>query len=267
MFRSAGWQRCLFLVLLLTVFFCVARAQAEEVPKKIRGNWALPDCKSYDEALIITHHFYLRSDKDGSQLWLLSASDKHGDYWVMPVEGEKHPVQVTADGVLKIGLTDGATPKKWPKGWDRLQMDGHREYMGCVEIPAIIPDPLVRAMAHIDEVEKACHSSLSDSCKQLLFSIADENKNKKISLSEMKTAASMLASIAVLAKDHTANREALDKAVYQSLQETDKNAARLMPDGREMSYKDFSDFVAKADSAPLRDALADIGKIIPGFKD
>jgi hypothetical protein len=185
----------------------------------------------------------------------------------MPVEGEKHPVQVQADGVLKIGLMEGKPPKKWPKGWDALPMDGHREYMGCVEIPAILPDPLVRAMKHIDDVGNACHGSFSEACKQLLFTIADENRDKKISLREMKTAASMLASMALLAKDHAASREALDKAVYQSLQETDRIAARLMPDGREMGYKDFSGFVARSDSPLLHEALADIGRIIPGLKD
>jgi hypothetical protein len=268
-----NWLRHLPIVILCTALFTgyagkaqVSKAGAEEgVPAKIHGNWALPDCKSYEEALIITRHFYLRSDKDGSQLWPLSASPKHGDYWIMPMEGAKHPVSVQADGVLKIGLLD-SPPKKWPKSWDALQMDSHREYMDCAEIPAIIPDPLVRAMKHIDEIENACHGSLSDSCRQVLFTIADENKDKKISVREMKNAAAMLASMALLAKDHAASRDALDKTVYQSLQEADKIAARLMPDGREAGYKDFEGFPAKANSAALREALADIGKIIPGLK-
>ncbi len=97
----------LFIVLMCAALFmgyaATARAQ-EETPAKIRGNWALPDCKSYDEALIITRHFYLKADKDGSQFWPLSSISKQKDYWIMPVDGQKHPVRVEADGVLKVGL-------------------------------------------------------------------------------------------------------------------------------------------------------------------
>src|SRR5277367_3730774 len=105
-----SWFRHLPVILLCCVLFTgyAAKAQAEEdVPAKIRGNWALPDCKSYDEALIITRHFYLKSDKDGSQLWRLDAARQQKDYWVMPIEGVKRPVQVQADGVLKIALLTG----------------------------------------------------------------------------------------------------------------------------------------------------------------
>lgn len=244
----------------------ISKAWAEQdVPAKIRGNWALPDCNTYDEALIITRHFYLKSDKDGSQFWRLDVANKQKDYWVMPIEGVKRPVQLQADGVLKIGLLTGQNPEKWPRSWDGLTMDGHREYMGCVEIPAILPDPLVRVMQHIDEIESMCHESLTPSCTKLLFDIADENKNGKISLREMKSAAAMLASMAALAENNTVSRDALDKAVYQSLRETDRIAAKL--GDREMTYKDFSGFLAKADSVPLREALMSVNKVIPGFKE
>jgi len=258
------WLSFIFLCIALSTGYA-AKAQAEqEVPAKIRGNWALPDCNAYEEGVIITRHFYLRSDKDGSQLWPIAPAAKQKDYWVMPVEGVKRPVQVQADGVLNIGLMPAEFTGKWPKSWDSLQMDGHREYMGCAEIPAIIPDPLVRVMQHIDEIDTACHASLSQKCTKLLFAIADENKNGKISLKEMKTAAAMLADIAALAKNNTVTRDALDKAVYQALRETDRISAKL--GGREMSYKDFISFLKKADSAQLREALKNVGTVVPGFK-
>jgi hypothetical protein len=257
---------------LSVIFFCLAlftgygsKAQAEDVPAKIRGNWALPDCKSYDEAVIITRNYYLRSDKAGSQFWPLTLASKQKDYWVMPIEGEKRPVRLEADGVLKIGLLSPESTKKWPRNWDSLQMDGRREYMGCVEIPAIIPDPLVRVMQHIDDIKAACSTSLSSQCTKLLFKIADENKNGKISLKEMKTAAAMLADMSALASHNTVTRDALDKAVYQALRETDRIAAKL--GGREMNYDDFRGFLAKADSAPLREVLKNVGVIVPGFRN
>ena len=148
------WLPVIFLCTALSTGYAI-KAQSskvvseQEVPAKIRGNWALPDCNAYEEALIITRHYYLRSDKDGSRFWTLSASSKQKDYWVMPIEGQKRPVRLEADGVLKIGLLAPESKKQWPKNWDSLHMDGHREYMGCVEIPAVLPDPLVRVMKHM----------------------------------------------------------------------------------------------------------------------
>ena len=265
-----SWVRHLPIILICTALFTgyAAKAQAQEdIPAKIRGNWALPDCRSYDEALIITRHFYLRSDKAGSRFWPLEASCKQKDYWVMSIEGEKHPIRVEADGVLKIGLLTGKPPKKWPKNWDSLMMDGRREYTGCVEVPAILPDPLVRAMKHIDEIEAACHDDLSASCTKLLFDIADENKNGKISVKEMKAAAIMLASMAALIENNTVSRETLDKTIYHSLREADRLAAQFMPKGREMTYKDFSGFLIKSDSIPLHEALLGVSALIPGFAE
>ncbi len=275
-----SWLRYLPIIVLCTALFTgyADKAQAskggaakagteEDIPAKIRGDWALPDCKSYDEAIIITRHFYLRSDKDGSQFWPLESVQKQKDYWVMPIEGEKHPVRVEADGVLKIGLLTGKPPEKWPKSWDALQMDGRREYTGCAEVPAILPDPLVRVMKHIDEIEEACNADLSPTCTKLLFDIADENKNGKISVREMKTAAAMLVSIAALVENNTVSRSTLDKAVYQSMRETDRIAARVTPKGKELSYKDFTGFLKKSDSILLRDTLMGIGTLIPGFKE
>ena len=258
------------------IFFCIAlstayalKAQAskavaeQEVPAKIRGNWSLPDCGSTpEEALIITRHYYLRSDKDGSRFWILPPASKQKDYWVMPLEGQKHPVRLEADGVLKIGLMPPESTKKWAKNWDSLHMDGHREYMGCAEIPAVLPDPLVRVMKHIDDIAAACHASLSSGCTKLLFTIADENKNGKISVREMKTAATMLADLAALSGHTTVNRTMLDKATYQALREADRVSG-----GREMRYEDFKGFVAKANSAQLREALKNVGAIVPGFRN
>jgi hypothetical protein len=269
-----NWFRHLPVIILCTALFTgyAVKAQASktttegDVSAKIRGNWALPDCKSYEEALIITRHFYLKSDKDGSQFWPLESLAKQKDYWVMSVEGKNHPVRIEADGVLKVGLLD-KTPKKWPKTWDSLSMDGHREYMGCVETPAILPDPLVRVMKHIDEIADACHESMSQSCTKLLFNIADENKDGKISVKEMKTAAAMLASMSALIEYNTVTRAAMDKIVYQSYRETDRIAAWLMPKGREMSYGDFSGFLAQSDSMPLHEALLGVSPLIPGFKE
>jgi len=56
-------------------------------------------------------------------------------------------------------------------------------------------------MHHIDDIASACHASLTPACSKLLFDIADENKNGKISPKELKNAATMLASLAAVAKD------------------------------------------------------------------
>jgi hypothetical protein len=263
------WLYVIFLCTALSTGYA-AKAQAsksvseQEVPTKIRGNWALPDCGNTEEGVIITRHFYLQSNKDGSQLWPLTPIRHQKDYLVMPIEGVKRPVKLEQDGILKIGMFD-KSPKTWPARWDNLRADGHREYMGCVEIPAIVPDPLVRVMKHMDDIESACHASLSGTCTKELFKIADKNHNGKISREEMKDAGMMLASLAALAPTHTASRDTIDRAVYDSMRETDRIYAKL--GGRDMNYEDFKGFVAKADSAPLRAALKNIGAVVPGFKN
>lgn len=265
-------KKWLLVILICSALFTgyAGKAQAsksvseQEVPTKIRGNWALPDCGNTEEGVIITRHFYLQSNKDGSQLWPLTPVSARKDYWLMPVEGVTRPVRLENDGVLKIGIFD-RSPKNWPARWDKIRADDHREYMGCAEIPAIVPDPLVRVMKHMDDIESACHASLSSTCTRLLFKIADTNKNGKISREEMKDAAMMLASLAALAPNHTANRDTIDRAVYDSMRETDRVYARL--GGREMRYEDFNGFVMKADSVQLRAALKNVGMIVPGFRN
>ena len=267
-------EKWLPVILICTALFTgyAPKAQAaksvteQEVPVKIRGNWAMPDCGNYEEALIITRHYYLRADKNGSQFWFLPVTSKQKDYWVISIEGQKRPVRVEADGVLKIGLPD-TPPKKWPAQWDHLGIDGHREYMGCAEIPAILPNPLVRVMEHIDDIAATCRTSLSSACTKLLFDTADENKNHKISLREMKNAATMLASLSVLTENHSVSRTMMDKAVYRALHETDRIATRINASGHEMSYDDFNGFLKKADSPLLQQALKNVSVIVPGFRN
>lgn len=262
---------------LLVIFLCSAlftaygaKAQvskawaAEAIPAKIRGNWALPDCRAYEEGLIITKHFYLKSDKDSSRFWPIDSVAKHKDYWILRIEGKERPARIEADGVLKIANLPGPAPQKWPRTWDALGIDSRHEYMGCADIPAILPDPLVRVMQHIDEIESACHDSLSAACAQTLFNAADTNKNKKISPGELKKAGAMLASIAALIENNTVSRDVMDKAIYQSMRESDRiNAQR---GNKDLTARDFDGFLGRTDSKPLLDALMSVGTLIPGLK-
>jgi len=259
------------IVLLCTALFTGYGAKAQDVfkpgksavPGRMLGNWALPDCRAYDEALMITRHFYLKSNKDGSQFWPISVLMKKKDYTLLSVEGAPHPARIENDGVLKIGTPDQPV-QKWPKTWAALPMDSKREYMGCADIPAILPDPLVRVMVQIDAIESACHATLSKKCTQLLFDIADDNKNRKISLNEMKMAGAMLTGVSILIENHSATRNTLDKAFYESFRESDRIFKTMSPEGNELSYRDFSGFL-QTDSVLLKKTLTNIGTVFPPF--
>ncbi len=235
------------------------------MPPRMRGYWALPDCGSYSKALIITRHFYLQTDRQGSQFRFIAPIAKRKDYWVMPVAGVVRPVKVTADGQLTIGIPAGQNPARWPHRWRDLMLNDRQEYMACAEIPEILPPPLVSAMKHIDGIDAACHADMTSTCTHALFDAADQNKDGKISGQEMESAAVDLGSMALLVKNHIASGQMLDQANHDSVQEAERLARRFMPNGG-MSYADFNGFVQKAQSRGLTAALEDIGTLIPGLR-
>ncbi len=265
------WLRHLLIILLCTALFTgfAAKAQASkerDMPRRMRGYWAMPDCGTYSQALIITRHFYLQTGHKGSQLRPIGPIAKRKDYWVIPVAGVVRPVKVTADGQLTIGILAGPNPARWPHRWRDLLLNDRQEYMACAEIPTILPPPLVSAMKHIDRIDDACRADMGSACRHALFDTADKNKNGKISPQEMESAAVDLGGVALLAKHRVVSGPMLDQANDDDMRAADRLAKRFMPNGRGMSYAEFSGFVAKAQSQRLDDALADIGTLIQGFR-
>ncbi|MBU6475914.1 MAG: hypothetical protein KGQ70_08090, partial [Alphaproteobacteria bacterium] len=209
----------------------------------------------------------LQTGHENSLFRPIAPAGQKTDYSLVPVAGVVRPVNVSADGQLTIGIVDGPNPAPWPRAWSGLMLNDRQEYMACATVPSILPPPLVRAMKHIDRVAAACHAAgMTSACAHLLFDIADENHDGKISRQEMKSAAAMLGGMALLVKNSAVSRAALGSEERADEREAGRLARRFMPDGGGMTYADFSGFAARAQSGRLDSALAGIGALIHGFR-
>jgi len=245
-------RRSLILVFCLALFtVCGAKAQEPDIPVKMQGVWAAPDCKNVDEALILASGYGFRTDGAANTLWPLPPVTQKRDYWLMQMNGEQNPVRLEADGVLKI-ISMPKPEKGWPSKWSALHTDEAQEYMGCAETPALLPEPLVRAMKHIDALAAACTGGTG--CAENFFKAADENHDGKVSLRELRNAAISLAEITKLTHG-TASRDALDKSTFVALREAD-----ALSGGRSLTAEDFS----RLSSPFLEQTLAEIKYFITG---
>ena len=133
-----------------TFFFLIAflcswnSAKAQEIPSEIQGNWASPDCGRYSEGLILSRHFYLKSTKKDMTLLPAQKDGKRADYLILSLGGDKRPIRLEDDGILKIGIYGD---KKDAKNWDDLQLDSRMEYTACPEAPSIVPKLMARLMS------------------------------------------------------------------------------------------------------------------------
>ncbi len=241
------------------------------MPARMQGDWAMPDCRSYNKALVITRRFYLQTDNENTQFRPIAPLAAKKDYWLIPVAGVVRPVKVTADGQLTIGILvggilDGGNPVRWPQRWKGLTLNDRQEYMACAITPTILQPPLVRVMKHIGRIAAVCHANMTADCEHLLFGIADENHDGKISPQEMQSAAVMLGDMALLVKKRTVGNAALARADKTNAREAGRLAKRFMPKGGGMTYADFQRFVEKAQSERLDAALRAIAMLIPGFR-
>ncbi len=217
--------------------------------------------------MMISRRFALQSTAAGSRFWPVLVFARKKDYLVLETEGWKRPARLEEDGILKIGVLSGKAPEKWPQGWDSLKLDGRREYMRCADVPALLPDPLARVMLRIDGIGEACGADLSEGCARLLFKTADDDKNGKISIMEMKMAGAMLSGVAALVRGSEVSRSALDKTLYESVREGERIAESMLQVKDELGPSDFSGFLPGTNSALLRNALADVGVLFPAFME
>jgi len=247
-----------------------AKAQAEvSIPAALQGNWASPDCGNYTEGVILTRGFYLKSTEGETAFGPVSLAGGGRDYKALNIAGNVHPVMRTEDSLLKIGNLEGFAPDVWPKTWDELALDGRNEYTGCPEAPAVIPVPLIHVMGFIDEMKKSCAVSVTQACRKLLFSIADSNKNKKISPAEIKKLGAMLFVFAPLAGGGSISTPDLEAAYKAGMDEGEKAADALLSayDGNhsgDLDEKELRD-ISPALTGGVRDALTRLSALLPPF--
>ena len=262
----------------LAFFFLIAllcswnggKAQASDaLPKRIQRNWALPDCGKYEEALVISRNFYLKSTENDMTLLPAELVSEQSDYWLLKIGGEKHPALLQEDGVLKIGtFADGAgTAKKW----DALKLDHHDEYTGCVNTPKLIPQQMVRLMRYIDRIKEQCTISVTNECAGVLFKLADENSDKKLTKSEIKRAVASAIIFAELADQGTVADQDSLKLIAKSKMNGELIATELLKsydknDSKTLDYNEIVEDFHAPELPIVKETLTKAGNLLPAFK-
>jgi hypothetical protein len=261
-----------FLYLSLIVLLSTAStAQASGVvPADFQGNWAHPDCGNYDEAVILTRFFSLKSTEEKTSFQAVRIQGKGDDYTVLEIDGHPHPALRTEDSLLKIGEMEGANPDAWPKTWDTLPLMGRNEYTGCPETPAVIPLPLTRIMAHIDALHESCAESITADCRKLLFSIVDTNSNGRISRIEIKKAGAMLETFVPLTGGAAISTIVLEAAYKRGVSDGSDLAKTLLTvrdtdESGDLDEKELTGFSSSTASPALQQMLINLGQSFPAF--
>jgi hypothetical protein len=248
-----------------------AKAQAsDEIPKKIQRNWAQPDCGDVEEAVVLSRYFYLRSTETDLTLLPAGLDGKRQDYWLMDFGGAATPARLENDGILKIG-----TPAKpgagWPKTWDQLPLDDTQEYTGCEAAPKVVPKVLQRLMRYIDRIKEQCTMSVTNECAGVLFKLADENGDRKISEAEIRrTALSAILFAELAQRKNLSSAEAMKIVADSRMAALQIADAVLAAHGKTRSQSlDYNELMGdfKPPELPIvKQTLEKAGVLLPSFK-
>lgn len=246
------------------------KAQASDaIPETIQRNWALPDCGNYDEALILSRFFYLKSTEKDMTLLPVALDKSQKDYWILDLGGAETPVQLQEDGVLKIGTWgDG---RKSGKKWDDLSIAGSSEYTGCSEAPKLVPKVMLRLMRYIDRIKDQCTVSVSNECAVVLFKLADEDASKKLTKKEIQKAVASTIIFAELAEKKTLPDKESLALIKSSKADGEKIADALLAayDKDKSKSLDYNELMEnfKAPQLPIvKQTLQKAGALLPSFK-
>lgn len=192
-----------YFLIALTCSGNIAKAQElTAVPDQIQGNWALPNCGIYEEALLFTRYFYLKSSGAGLSLRSAGMRQEAGDYMILSLAGSAAPVQVGDDRILSLALLQQAPAKRiryWPQMWEKLPHGETLKYQSCKKPSNWVPANMLRLMRYADRLREACSITSDRNCARVIFKFADSDNDKKIGLPEIVSATHSLMLFAELA--------------------------------------------------------------------
>lgn len=260
----------LFIFLIAALFtLSPAKVQAADaIPQKIQRNWAQPDCGKYDEALILSRFFYFRSTEKDMTLLPAALERQQKDYWILSLGGDETPVRLEEDGVLKIG-SYGEGRKA--AAWDDLTLDDTHEYTGCEETPKLVPNVMSRLMRYIDRIKEQCTVSVTNECAGVLFKLADEDHNKKLTKKEIQRAVASTIIFAELAEKKTLPDKDSLLLIKKSKADGEKIALELLAayDKDKSKSLDYNELMEnfKAPALPVvKETLVKAGTLLPSFR-
>lgn len=265
-----------FIYFLIALCFSGNIAKAQEltaIPAKIQGNWALPHCGIYDEALLFTRYFYLKSAPAGISLRPAGLDVEGEDYMILALDGAAAPVQVENDGIMTLGILEKSPAKRtrnWPRQWDSLPHDQTVGYASCADAPSVLPPNMVRLMRYIDRMRDECSITGSKGCARVIFKLADSNNNNRLSTAEIKAATESLMLLAEMGAQKTLNTAAVHKVKARATVEGTRIAADLMAryDANKSGDLDYNEIVENFTPPALpiiREMAQKAGHLLPAL--
>lgn len=261
-----------FAFFFLIALFCSwnsLKAQANsEIPPKIQGHWASPDCGHYTEAVILTRHFYLKSTKKDLTLLQARKQAERKDYWLLRLDDNERPAQIEEDGILKIGIPAG---QKSGGVFADLDLDNRMEYAACSEAPTLVPKMMARLMRYIDRIKEECTISITNDCARVLFKMTDANADQKITPSEIKRTVASAFLFAELAEHKTLSGNASEKLAATSKKEGEKITAALLRAHDKnksggLDYNELAENFVVPELPVVKDLLVKTGALLPAFR-
>lgn len=266
-------MRFLLSFLLIALSFSGNGAKAQEldaIPAKIQQNWGFPDCGRFDHALVFTKNFYLRASKKELTLLPYEIASGSKDYRLIRQGGESLPVRIENDGILKIGIPAEKSSRK-PDGWEGFTLDRTLEYAACPEMPKIVPKAMTRLFRYLDRIQEQCTVSINNDCARVIFKLADDNSDKKLTSAEIKKATLSALIFAELGVQSTLGEKDMKKVADRAKEEGQKISDDLLSrfDANKSGDLDYNELTNDF-SAPklpiIKEMLKKSGNLLPVFQ-
>jgi len=272
-------QRLITVIVYFLIALCFSgnMAKAQELtalPDKIQGNWALPDCGIYDEALLFTRYFYLKSSPEGLSLRPAGLDRQAEDYMILSLSGAAAPVQIEDDGILTLGVLERPPARRtrnWPRLWERLPHDQTVEYTACTQAPSVVPKNMVRLMRFVDRLRDACAVTNSKDCARVAFKLADSDNNNRLSRAEVLAATESLMLFAEMGAQTTLDAATIAKIKERAQNEGEKIATDLMTrydanKSGDLDYNEIVDNFTPPALPVIRDMAEKAGNLLPALR-
>lgn len=260
---------------LIALCFSGNMAKAQEltqVPAQIQGNWALPDCGFYDEALLFTRYFYLKSTREGISLRPAGLERQAEDYMILSLDGTVAPAQTENDGILSLATLEKLPAKRtrnWPRLWEKLPVEQTLQYAACDHVPDVVPANMARLMRYADRLREACSITGDQNCARVIFKFADNDNNQKVGMPEIISATHSLMIFAELgAAKKPLGKDDLQKIKNRAAQEGAKIADDLLArydtnKSGDLDYNEMVDDVTPPALPIMREMLEKAAPLMP----
>lgn len=166
---------------------------------------------------------------------------------------------VTKDGYA-LALSDKAS-KTFPD---------KKDFKACLKTPKNVPPDMARLLRYIDRIHDECTLSIDNDCPRVAFKLADENRDSKLSATEIKKTVLAAFFFGELSAQKTLDAKQRKEIVARAKTEGDKITQDLLTrfDADKSKNLDYNELMTNF-SAPrlpvIKEMMEKAGKTIPVF--